>query len=205
MQWYADYAPTGFDQKGLGLPQQQDWFVVLGRNRDSGHLEQSNFEAALEALGGESDDVEIHRSRHWGVRWLENLMVRPDTAAAAIAAKLAERLANYPVLDEQDYCTRQHEAYLEAWKDWGARDFTRALATKLALDDETHDALEKRHEEHAYQLFFESLVPSGDYHDDGSPVISRAIENVAIDDVAAFLAGTTEIETPNDTQAEMPV
>ena len=25
---YRDFAPTGFDSKGLGLPDQQDWFVL---------------------------------------------------------------------------------------------------------------------------------------------------------------------------------
>ena len=70
MQIYANYAPTGFDSAGAFLPDRQDWFVVpVGRNRDSGPASESNFKAALEMLGGESDDVEVCNFGHWACGW----------------------------------------------------------------------------------------------------------------------------------------
>lgn len=58
---YKDFSPTGLDSMGLGLPNRQDWLVApVVRTRDSGPLEESNFEVALEILKGESQT--------WGVQ-----------------------------------------------------------------------------------------------------------------------------------------
>jgi hypothetical protein len=121
MQTYREYSPTSFDTKGLLLPDQQDWFVVIGRNRDSGHLDNSNFDSALASMGGESDDVEIHNFGHWACGWLEIIIVRPNTDASRTAEEIRERLENYPVLDEHDYCEREYEAAAEYWDSMSPR------------------------------------------------------------------------------------
>jgi len=65
MQTYSQYAPTGFDRSRAFLSDRQAWLVVpVSRNRDSNTLAESNFDAALEMLGGESDTVEVHRFGH---------------------------------------------------------------------------------------------------------------------------------------------
>ena len=82
MESYGEFRPTAFDPKGLGLQEQQDWMVLpTYQTRDSEHLTKSNFEAALEMLGGEGDDVEVHRFGHWGPGWFEIIIVRPGTDA----------------------------------------------------------------------------------------------------------------------------
>jgi len=61
MQTYRDFRPTGFDSRGAFLDaDRQDWLVVpVGRNRDSGPLDESNFAAAcgeMPADGPEDTD-----------------------------------------------------------------------------------------------------------------------------------------------------
>ena len=51
MKKYRDFAPTGFDHKGLGLPKRQEWLVSPAyQDRDSGIKAKSNFGAVLKAL-----------------------------------------------------------------------------------------------------------------------------------------------------------
>jgi len=116
MQRYKDYAPTGFDSKGLNLPGQQNWLVVpVGLTRDSGSFEESNFEAAIELLDGESDTVEVHRFGHWACGWFEIIIVDPKSKQADKAKGIETALENYPLLDEESYCLKQHEATAEYW------------------------------------------------------------------------------------------
>jgi len=111
---YSEFQPTVFDSKGAFLPDRQDWIVVLaGRTRDSGALEQSNFATALKRLGGESNSVEVHRFDHWTVGWLEIILVERGSDQVHIADAIEDALADYPVLDDDDYADRQAEELQE--------------------------------------------------------------------------------------------
>tara|TARA_Y100000114_G_scaffold156963_1_gene186291 strand:+ start:822 stop:1430 length:609 start_codon:yes stop_codon:yes gene_type:complete len=113
MQLYKDYAPAVGDRKGLGLPDRQNWLVLLGKNRDSSLLEKSNFDVALEMLGGESDDVEVCRFGHWICGWIEIVIVNPESKAAKIADDIENQLEDYPALDEHDWTSREMDAHCE--------------------------------------------------------------------------------------------
>ena len=118
MQKYKDYAPTGFDTRGLSADENgiTDWLVLpCGRNRDSGLLDESNFTAALELIGGEGEDCQVHRFGHWACGWFELILVRPASKAHEAAAGIVARLENYPVLDEEDYGRRQYDSVVEYW------------------------------------------------------------------------------------------
>lgn len=137
MQTYSQFAPTGFDRKGAFLDDdRQSWIVVpVSQTRDSGPLDQSNFASALAMLGGESDDVEVHRFGHWGPGWFEVIIVNPANAALVkIAESIESSLADYPVLDDQDHSRREWDCYLESWDSWGRRDYTKLLAKRLLAD-----------------------------------------------------------------------
>ena len=110
MQTYKNFAPTPFDHKGAFLPDQGDLLVApVSRTRDSGPSEESNFDAALALLGGESDTVEVHRSGHWGPGWFEIILVNPDSPQADTAREIESKLEDYPLLDEDDFSTREWE------------------------------------------------------------------------------------------------
>ena len=120
LQRYSEYAPTGFDRAGSFLDDRQRWYVGPGRNRDSDQLTESNFATALALLGGESDTVEVHRFGHWACGWLEVIIAHPRRGDAL--QDIAARLADYPVLDEDDYSRREFEDACEAWDRMGTGD-----------------------------------------------------------------------------------
>jgi len=124
---YKDWAPTGFDCKGLALEERQDWLVLpVLRTRDTAcALTLANFNSALEILGGESDTVEVHCFNHWGPGWFEIILAAPEHAAKV--EEIERRLENYPVLDEEEMSRLECEAEDEAWLNYGAKDFLRAI------------------------------------------------------------------------------
>lgn len=122
---YRKFAPTGFDTAGLNRhdmgtdedPDRSEWLVApVSRTRDSGPLAESNFAAFLGIVGGESDDIEVHRFGHWGPGWFEIILVRPGTEAEREAERAEASLGDYPVLDEMDYSARECEAKEETWR-----------------------------------------------------------------------------------------
>lgn len=90
--------------------QYYDYYVVLSRNRDSGLIENSNFDVALSQLGGESPTVKVVRVGHWAYGWVDILLVhKDDDEMVALAREITDSLANYPVLDDDDYDRREAE------------------------------------------------------------------------------------------------
>lgn len=89
--------------------------VIMCRSRDSDVLTESNWVTALDLLGGESETVVIHRFGHWACGWWEALCVDPSSDQFAIAQDIEDRLASYPVLDEEDWGRREDEKAQEVW------------------------------------------------------------------------------------------
>ena len=113
MQTLREFKPTSYDRSGAtfaSLLDQLDWLVLpVTRNRDSGLLPQSNWacvDSSLENL----EEWEIVRFSHWACGWFEIIIVKPNSKAHQLASEIAERLENYPVLDEDDYSNRELEA-----------------------------------------------------------------------------------------------
>lgn len=162
---YADYAPTAFDGRGAFLPDRQDWIVLpVIQTRDSGPMEFSNFAAALEILGGEGETVEVHRFGHWGPGWFEIILVDPaDSARVAVAEDIENRLADYPLLDEEDFSRREWEDYEAGWESYGWSEFIRLLAKRFNLPERAVDLLRDADSE-ALRQFFQDGIPSGEYY-----------------------------------------
>jgi hypothetical protein len=122
MQCYRDFRPTGFDPKGLGLVDQQDWLVCpVARNRDSGVLAESNWEVfgcILDGLDPAGVDHETHRFGQWANGWFELVIVRPGSACAVEAESFEASLSDYPVLDDSDYSERELAAAESVWAHW---------------------------------------------------------------------------------------
>lgn len=118
MRTYKEFRPTGFDCRGLGLPDNQDWLVApVGQNRDSDALTRSNFACFLKAMGGESEDVQVHRFGHWGPGWFEIVLINPANAALVkLAEEMEASLEDYPVLNEEDFSEREMEEASEVWR-----------------------------------------------------------------------------------------
>ena len=128
---YDDWSPTQFDSN-IDIDR-SDWLVMpVMQTRDSGPLDQSNFACFLDALGGESETVEVHRFGHWGPGWFEIIIIDPnDVAAQSVAYDCARALQDYPVLNDADHSIRESEAEMESWQTWAGSDFSRACEKLL--------------------------------------------------------------------------
>lgn len=119
-----------------------NYYVVYTKHRDSDALTESNFDKALEMLGGENEEagVIVARANHWAVGWVENLLVRQDaTEKVAIAQEIENKLEDYPILDESDYETRLVEIAEHAYDDYIKNEAIKELGlndTQLDPEDE---------------------------------------------------------------------
>lgn len=129
---WGDFKPTLFDRAGLNSS--PGWFVVpVGRNRDSGPLHNSNFETARDMIRleyrdddcgvefngdgpEEGDEFGVCSYGHWACGWFELLVVKGGTRAEAAALEIAGKLANYPILDDDDYYTRRWDLAFDYWE-----------------------------------------------------------------------------------------
>jgi len=115
MNTYSTLIPTAFDRH-ITVEGRETWLVApVSQTRDSKPLERSNFECFVTGLGGEGDDVEVHRFGHWGPGWYEVVLVRPDTLAAAKAQEMAGSLEDFPVLDESHFSRLEDQEAQEVW------------------------------------------------------------------------------------------
>ena len=97
------------------------WTIINLTHRDANLLDTSNADAIREAMRPylATDDVRFEQFTHWAFGWVEGISVRvfgPDgntTEAWRTLEGLAERLREYPALDEDDYCRREYEATLD--------------------------------------------------------------------------------------------
>lgn len=108
----------------------ENWAIIYTHNRDSGLLDQSNADQIAQAIEpfteGDDPDVVFESHNHWAVGHVDGFSVRVFrdghvTDAFRSYHDLAERLADYPILDEVDYSRREYEATLEnipdaAWR-----------------------------------------------------------------------------------------
>jgi hypothetical protein len=99
-----------------------EWAIVYTHNRDSDLLDQSNADAIDKALApfteGDNPDVRAEHHGHWACGWIDGYAIHvyrngQITEAFRAYPELAARLADYPVLDEEDFSRREYEATLE--------------------------------------------------------------------------------------------
>ena len=205
MNLYKTHRPTGFDPAGAFLDEdRQEWLVVgVSRNRDSDCLAESNFNTFLEGLGGESDDVEVHRFGHWACGWYEIILVDAKASAiVALAQEMEDALEDYPVLDEQDLSERESKAEQEGWDSWARRDFSSDLKRKVESDwngtsehgyqpQEIDDGFDLLTEEDINDLWV-NAADKADWvcqHDGGGPSfnIEGVLKRINIDEVVEMI------------------
>lgn len=164
MTAYKNWSPTPFDCRGLNLPDRQDWIVCpCLLTRDSECLEESNWHTMLAILDSAAPRVregvdakveyEVHHFRHWGPGWIKICLVSPE--GAAVVADIRDRLGEYPVLDEDDFSSREHDRFVENWSDWGCRDVAK-FAAKLCYDEDRAEEMIRNQESAALEWWMGS-------------------------------------------------
>lgn len=87
--------------------------------RASGSVERRRHPQALEPFtDGDDPNAVAERHHHWACGWIDGFAIRvfrdgQITEAFKAYHDTAERLADYPVLDEEDYSRREYDATLE--------------------------------------------------------------------------------------------
>lgn len=160
------------------------WLVgPVSIHRDSDLLTQSNWEVSLKAIQAHSRDVEdngestegvqVVTENHWAVGWVSWLAIHPSCVeAVAEAERIAEKLESYPVLDEMHWSELEFNDYCRNWQSFGHREFIQELERAELIEEGACDECAKE----ATREAFEALLPSGEYHDNGAPNISYAID-----------------------------
>ena len=106
------------------------WAIIYTHNRDSGLLTMSNADVIAKAMEpfteGDDPDVVMESHDHWACGHVDGFSVRvyrdgEITEAFRKYHDLMEQIDGYPILDEEDYSSREYEATLEnigdsAWK-----------------------------------------------------------------------------------------
>jgi hypothetical protein len=131
----SDYGgATWYDYYGSGV----------GRNRDSGPLDNANFDSMLEALQEiptpedwphDCACFQTVCENHWAVGWVEWIAIHDDATAHLMEAdRIAGALEDYPVIDDTKLSELESEAFQESWDFWGRKDYTSELSEKLCAD-----------------------------------------------------------------------
>ena len=106
----------------------EEWAIVYTHNRDSDLLDQSNADAIDKALApfadGDNPDVRAEHHGHWACGWIDGYAIRvyrngQITEAFRACHAIEARLADYPVLNEEDFSRREYEATLENLRNEG--------------------------------------------------------------------------------------
>jgi len=112
------------------LEDPDNWAIFYTHQWDSGLLDQSNaavIEKAFEPFTETDDpDIVLETHSHWAVGHVDGFSIRvvrdgEVTGAFKTYYELTELLADYPVLNEEDYSRREYEATLEYLTDAALR------------------------------------------------------------------------------------
>jgi len=152
----------------------EGYYIVVGRSRDSDALENSNFETALEMLGGEDEEagVIVAKAGHWAVGWVEELLVSKNAPEkVAIAEQIEKKLDNYPVLNEEDFSRREYEE-MSDMADQTVTDILRDIEIKYDAD-KTIFPEEKKEE--LRQIVFDNIEGHGGQSYDEKELFQKAL------------------------------
>lgn len=107
-----------------------DYYVLLGRHRDSTLLTESNFECAYAMIkeipcsdtwddnNGDTPEYQIVRSSHGAVGWIEFIGIHKDSIPYVEEGnRILDKLEYSLVLNDDDYSNRESEATWEGVKD----------------------------------------------------------------------------------------
>lgn len=125
MRTYSEFRPTAMDSH-YTVEEMEDWLVVLDQNRDSDSVTRSNFQAALDQLGGEGDSIRVDRFGHWACGWFELITVKPNTPEHNKALEIEASLKDYPILDEcewSDMVCKEVDDYFGSMPDWEIEEY----------------------------------------------------------------------------------
>jgi hypothetical protein len=170
-------------------PDNADQFcIVYTSNRDSDILDRANAQAIDAELSQfvEMGDVVSQRHSHWAVGHVDGYAIRVYDDEGSITdafrcwCDIAQRLDDYPILDESLYSELELEAQNESWELWARADFVRELERQLdvELSGSESDILD---------LFLSLSDRSNTYWEGDSIDVERVASAATLDDVRKLI------------------
>ena len=104
--------PSGMDSWGnyMGERPSQELYVVLGRNRESSLVANSNWDCAIKMFDEAKLEYDITSFGHWACGWVEYLSVDINIPEAyKLAEEIEASLSAYPILNDEDHSEREYE------------------------------------------------------------------------------------------------
>lgn len=112
-----------------------DYYVVIGRHRDSSVLDNHNYEEVWSKLSSVENELEeVDETEygwliganfgHWAVGWIECIMIHKDAPHELIytAEDLLNDLDQYPILNEDSFWQKIREEQERIWNDMSLRE-----------------------------------------------------------------------------------
>ncbi len=202
-----------------------NYYVFLGRNRDSGCLGNSNFECGLKAIRSvmskkdipaddeeeyskdEGATVQVVHEGHWACGWVEWIAIhKSDTAAIAEANEIIDCLEDYLVLNDEDLSNREYEEFLSGWSSYGAHDFRQAVLKGFEMTDEQEELLDAVEDE-KLRDFYQERASEPYFSEDSGVCIptDRMVERMKdtdFDDLMKMCRGESLTENPSQSKME---
>jgi hypothetical protein len=112
-----------------------EYYILYTHNRDSGPLDESNFDSIKKILDEKKAVYEIVSFNHWLCGWVEEILIHESEKDSLIIGNdILKQLDDYPVIDEEDWSNRENDLFYESFNDWGYKDALSALADKFNLE-----------------------------------------------------------------------
>ena len=133
-------------------PEDEDaWTIVYTHHRDSDLIDVANAEAISKAMQPylDGDDLREEDHNHWAHGWMKGYSIRVErrdwdgvdtnyearyTAPLLKWVELAQKIADYPLLDEEIHSRLEEEAFDKSWESWIRQDFIAEVNQVLQIE-----------------------------------------------------------------------
>lgn len=185
-----DDFPSGLRYGGWSDDKEGDYLVpgYLSGSDYSGNLvEQSNARAFKETFSRGEDKWWTEVSGGHGTFAIVIATKKVPKKTAETVTEFLDGLQSYPLANEDLHSQMEMEAQDEAWENWAAKDFARALEKKFGID------LDKVTGGDVYELFHDAMEESNEnwVNEQGGEMwinIERLVKAISEDDIEAFEA-----------------
>ena len=123
-------------------------------HRDSDYLTQSNFDFIRAALHSSF----VFRFNHWLYGWIDYLGLPHDALEVEKNdfRRIIDQLENYPILDEEDYSRRCHNAIVDFWR-------SESISGRVELCQRYDDSIFAARSDYPPSGVYDGLSDSGDF------------------------------------------
>ena len=90
-----------------------DYYVICSHHKNSGLLAESNWDEVVKRL---ENHVKVASCGHWMTGWIEFALIHhTDMEGIKLAQAIDDEIAEYPILNEDDFTERESKYAEELW------------------------------------------------------------------------------------------